>query len=417
MTRSHVEALVRAKILRDSTNTGFLRAIEDAMLATLDAPLESGLTLCESITNQQVTDIVWRILKALLTGNPYASHHIFWEFNELGHAYAVGILKRDSPGDPELAFRLSIVVGAMGIDIKAQYTAAGPSPLVSTAIIRLSTDGGKRPLDSVQREIDLRAAEPFGIDCCDDFHRDVLTKPGPMSLLFFTDDYIETVFDLWAIQTWLGSKHDLEVTIVPKWGQHANDASFDDIVTLLNEPLFDRLNALRGIRFYVVSQGPAGSGINAYELSSHILEALASADVVLFKGARSYEMMQGVRKTAYFAFNVLRSYTETLTGLDATKCPSVILRQEAGVPSFDDFRSRAQRKHTLSSGRVIGLARMTALEYVEAIRSQRYAQLVREGRSRDSVNAALMEQARISGKTFAQVVLEQGSAPEGFARG
>jgi uncharacterized protein with ATP-grasp and redox domains len=415
MTRSHMEALLRAKFVRSSMNIGFLRAIEDAILTVLDASLESGLTLCESMTNQQATDIVWRILKTLLTGNPYASYHVFREFNDLGHTYAMEILKRESPNDPILAFRHSIVAGALGIDIKAEYTAAGPSPLVDAAIIRLSTDQGKRTPDDLQREIDLRVAKTFGIDCCDDFPRDVLAKPGQVSLLFFTDDYIETVFDLWAIQTLLCSKHDLKVTIVPKWGQHANDASFDDIETLLNEPLFDCLNAVRSVRFHVAPNGPAGSGINAYELSPSILEALVSADVVVFKGARAYEMLQGIRKTVYFGFNVLHTYTETLTGLNATEGPSVLLRQETGVPSFDGFRARAQRKHTYSNGRVIGLARMTALEYVEAIRSQRYAQLVCESRSRDALNVAIMEQAKASGKTFAQVILEQGSIPPSFA--
>lgn len=410
MVRSHIEALLRAKILPSPMDTGILGSVEDVVRTVLDAPLESGMTLCESVTNQQVTDIVWRILKTLLTGDPYASYHVFREFNQLGRKYAVEILRRERPNDPILVLRRSVVTGALGVDIKAQYTAAGPSPLVSAAVIRLSADQGKIAFESVQREIESRTTKAFAIDFCDDFHRDVLTKPGPVSLVFFSDDYIETIFDLWAIQTWLSHKHDLNVTIVPKWGHHANDASFNDVVSLLNEPLFDGLRARKGIRFCIASNGPVGSGINAYELSLHILEVLASADVVLFKGARSYEMMQGIRKTAYFAFNVLHSYTETLTGLDATQCPAVILRQEVGVASFDDFRFRAQRKRTLSNGRMTSLARMTALEYVEAIRSQHYARLVHEGRSRDAVNAAIMEQARASGKTFAQVILEQSSS-------
>ena len=409
ITQSHVKALLRAKFLRPP-DAGFMEAVENATLAILDTPLESGLKLSERITNQQVTDIVWRILKALLAGDPYAPYHVFREFNELGHSYATGILRRESPNEPEPAFRRSIVAGSVGIDIKAAYTAVGPSPLVSVGVIRLSTSQGKRSLKSVQREIDLRAAHTFQIDCYDDFHRDVLTEPGSVSLLVFTDDYIETVFDLWAIQVWLLSKHDLKVTIVPKWGQHANDASFNDIMTLLNDPLFDDLNALRNTRFYVLPYGPAGSGINAYEFSPHILKALVSADVILFRGARAYEMVQGIKKVTFFAFNVLRSYTETLTGLDATRCPTVLLRQDAGVKSFNDFRARAERKHTLTSGRVIGLARMTALEYVEAIRSRHYAQLIREGGSRDAVNARIMERARTSGKTFAQIVMEKGSS-------
>jgi len=411
MTRSHLEALASSQLVPHQIDPGIATAIEDAILVVLDAPLESGLTLSQTITNQQATDIVWRILKTLLTGNAYGSYHVSRDFNELARRYAIGILRRDGPTDPVAALKFSVVVGAGGVDIKSRYSAAGPSPLVGRAIIRFLVDPGKRALDSVREELESRAATELGIDCTHDFCRDVLSAPGRVSLLFFTDDYFETVFDLWSIQILLRAKQDLKVTLVPKWGQHANDASFHDVAELLNEPLFAHLRAARPRNFHVAAHGPAGSGISAYELSPEILEALAAADIVLFKGARSYEMLQGIRKTAYFAFNVLHSYTETLTGLDATDCPSVFVRQEAGLPSFDDFRYRAQRRLKLPTGRVIGLARMTAQEYVKAVQSKEYARLVNEGRSRDAVNLAIMERAKTSHRTFAQLVADNGFLP------
>ena len=156
--------------------------------------------------------------------------------------------------------------------------------------------------------------------------------------------------------------------------------------------------------------GPAGSGINAYELAPHILKALASADVVLFKGARSYEMMQGLRASTYFAFSVLHTYTETVTGIDAWECPAVVVRQEPGVPSFDGFRARAWRKRAAAGDRVIGLARMTAVEYLAALGSEYYARLVASGPSRDGVNESILEAAEASGRSFAEVILEQDAS-------
>jgi len=407
MTRSHLIALSRACFLPSPPDKELLTAAGDAVLTVLDAPLETGATLCECITNQQATDVVWRILKVLLTvkGDPYAPIHVFQSFNKRGHDVAMLILSRQEVVDPEQAFKRAIVAGALGVDIKAIYTAAGPSPLIDHAIIRLSgVDGRKLPVEAVQAELDARADEDLAIDCFRDFRREVLHKVGPVALLFFTDDYIETIFDLAAIQTWLLSKRDLKVTIVPKWGQHANDASFDDVQSLLQEPLFKQLNELQGSRFFILPHGPAGSGINAYELSLNVLKELASADIVLFKGARSYEMLQGVRKVSYFAFNVLHSFTETLTGLDATECPRVLIRQDPGVPSFTDFKARAYRKKTFRSGRTIGVARMTAYEYVAAVSSPRYAQIVNAKGDRDAANNAILAEARASGKTFAQVV-------------
>jgi len=411
VTRSHVEAIARGGFLPSGIDAGSLTKVEDAVLEILEVRLGSGRTLCDSVTNQQVTDIVWRILKTVFLGNPYASCHLLREVNDLGRRCATRILQRHRPDDPISALKWSVVAGAVGADIKARYTAAGPSPMREGAIIQIPGAPGEPEFETVGEEIERRATQTFGIDCSDDFLRDVIGKSGEVSLLFFTDDYVETVFDLWAILTLLREKQNLQVTIVPKWGQQANDASFEDVQELLADPLFEDLRAMEGVRFHVAPNGPAGSGISAYELSPRILEALRSVDVVLFKGARSFEMLQGVKKTAYFAFNVLHSYTETLTGLDATLGPSVLLRYEAGVPAFQDFRHRAERKATLASGRVVGLARMTALEYVEAIKSQQYARFVCEGQDRNTASMALVERAKALNKTFAQLTLDHGCLP------
>lgn len=362
MVKSHLNALCRA-CSRFKIDQDFQTSIEDIVLKVLDSALGPDRVLSEVVTNQQATDIVWRIVKVLLMGDPYASFHICETFNKLGRRYALGVLKRGAPQDSFTAFKYSIVSGALGSDVKALYVAAGPSPIVNTSIIKLFSGIRKPTIGEIGGEMKRRVIKPFPIDQFNEFQKDVLDKTRPITLAFFTDDYIETIFDLWAIQLWLRLNPYLRVHLIPRWGQYANDASYEDVIELVREPLFEDLKNLYRKRFMIIKYGPPGSGMNAHEFSMRVFKALRASDVVLFKGSRAFEMMQGIRKPAYFGFSVLHSFTETLTGLDASECPGVFLKQEPGLSSFEDFRARAWRKHQFPSGRIVGLAKKTAYEH------------------------------------------------------
>lgn len=364
MTYSYLRSLQDTGYISSKLDDSILDSVGGSCLKVMETPARDGRPLCEHITNQQVTDVLSRIIKAIITGNMFAPLHIFKKFNRCGKNLALDILRSINPSDLLMNLRRSIIAGSVGLDVKRLQVSIGPSPIVTRNTININSTIKPKRSSLVQAEIDNRAKECFAIDFCQKFLDLILTSTNNISLIWFTDDLIETVFDLYNMQAWLNVNANLNITVVPKHGQHANDASFEDVVEIISDHLFSGLRTNLGGRFNILMNGPAGSGINAFEFGPSILTALISADVVVFKGARAFEMAQGMNKEVYFGFNVLRSFTESLTGLDAKNAPSVFLQREPGMPSFNGFRDRAERKKTFGK-RSIGVAKTTTIEYIE----------------------------------------------------
>ncbi|MCK4731921.1 MAG: hypothetical protein KAT65_05620 [Methanophagales archaeon] len=99
-------------------------------------------------------------------------------------------------------------------------------------------------------------------------------------------------------------------------------------------------------------------------MSKEVAALIENSNTIFVKGARSYEMLQGIKKTAYFAFVVCREFREAVTGLDARNLPLVLIRQGSGECSFRNFKYRAKRRYTFPDGRTIYIAERTAIEYI-----------------------------------------------------
>lgn len=407
MIRSHLAALDSSLPSRSAFPFFFAHELEKAVEDVFDHHLNGGKRICELITNQQATDITWRYVNVVCRGDPYAPNKAMEAFNRIGRRYALELLRRMRPKEPELAIQLSVIAGAIGVDLKTRYVACGPSRVVSDGVIALGDEMNPHSVETIESELESRLRRRFAIDDVIPFLEDVYCMPRVVRAVLFTDDLIETIFDLYWVQRLLETDDNLNVFLVPRWGEYANDASFADILSLLSEPLFEHLKSLKGIRLHVVPHGPAGSAVNPFEFSTEVARVVDSADCLLFKGARAYEMLQGIKKLAYFGFNVLRSYSESLTGLNAKSCPSVFIRQLPGIPTFCDFKARAYRKKAFSGGRVVGVARMTAVEYCDAVRriEQRISGAGR-GNLQQLASSALHRADR-AGRTFAEVVLRE----------
>jgi len=405
LTRSHLKAIQEYKKIELLKDNVLLRNIQDSILKILDViPDGFDVPLCQYITNQQITDLTFRILKTILWGNPYASCHTFKEFNEKGKQISLKILNRIRSDNPITAIKTALVCGSLGVNIKAKYHAAGPSPVISNEVISLENQYSKINIEQIINKIAQRIAKNNLIEFYNDFSENVLNTRTPILLSFFTDDYIETIFDLWAMQCLIASNPNVTIKVVPKWGHHANDASFEDLYLILNEPVFNILKRNLDNRFFIQKLGPVGSGINPFELSEPVFNILLHSDIIIFKGARSFEMLQGIKKNVYFAFNVLRSYTESLTGINAEEGQAVFINQE-GIPSYDDFRYRGTRKIKLKSGRFIGLAKMTSIEYTKAIKSKNYLTLIyKYSLPKIDANIRILQLAKQNCMTFSQYI-------------
>jgi len=84
----------------------------------------------------------------------------------------------------------------------------------------------------------------MAIDYWEDYETQVLQAKSP-KLIVFTDDYIETIFDLKFVERQLDYNSNLRVCLIPRARRYGNDASYTDVIRLLEEPVFRSLKRQR----------------------------------------------------------------------------------------------------------------------------------------------------------------------------
>jgi hypothetical protein len=93
-------------------------------------------------------------------------------------------------------------------------------------------------------------------------------------IVWFTDDIIESYFDLLFIEKLL-QQYNVSVTLIPKNGKFGNDASFYDIKRMIGQT-FDVL--MKEQRFHVIDSGPLMAAANLRKLSKPVEYACEYAD-------------------------------------------------------------------------------------------------------------------------------------------
>jgi hypothetical protein len=384
--------------------------LADSVLAALDLPYHGkALSACQ--TNQQADTLIWRILKLFAFGDSEHGLPTQRRFNEIGRRAITPILHVCDELPLDEMWRVVIDAGIIGAEVKERSLGTrmtGPASL--RRAIPLETTSGLATPQMILDELMRRRTEALGIDFRQEYFAEVLTADAPRSVAWLTDDYIETAFDLKFIEAQIRSKPDLTFNVIPRDGSYRQDASFADIMELLaEEDSFAGLAELsRTGRLHICPAGPRASCIDGRMFSEEAATHLIEADVVVVKGARSYEMLQGLKKSTYYCLSGNHSFTESLTGLDMDLAQGILLRQDPGLLTYADFKARSIRRAYTRSGREYGLARMTASEYAAARRSTNYAaHLRRFGYREHDCNIWLLAEADRSGRTFSEVVLAQ----------
>ena len=93
-------------------------------------------------------------------------------------------------------------------------------------------------------------------------------------------------------------------------------------------------------RFRVHKSGPKLGTVNLQKLDLSIMTLIEQADLIEARGARNYEMMQGINKDICFGFMVCRDFSESVTGMKAEDSPLIFLKQSYGKLSFSGFQKR-----------------------------------------------------------------------------
>ena len=197
------------------------------------------------------------------------------------------------------------------MDIKEENISTAPVSLDSS----FSLNQGSVSELSDQLERYIGNPNKIGIDCFSQYDSEVI-KGRNKKIVWITDDYIQTVFELKLIEEQMRFNESLIFTLIPRYDSYANDASYDDVMGMLDFDILSLLHTYyRQKRFCVCRDGMDISTFDGYRLSEEAYAAIAEADIVVLSGARAYEMSQGMNKTVYYTgIAVCKGYTESITG-------------------------------------------------------------------------------------------------------
>lgn len=359
--------------LLENNNLLHFFALEKKMIAKAAAAVftfknKKGIPLMDLIAEQEFTDTLWAVLKMLIGHNKYVFWPTFQDINAFGEKLAISLINDLRLQDMTLRklIKLSILTGLVGINLKEEFykdiggSGVGPSLMRTKNIIRLNRKISlKRNVENAKRELLSRLNEKMEIDDRDEYLKRLKKT---QRICFFTDDFIETIFDLHWIQRQVEIFPGNKVILIPQASRFGNDFSFLDIERIIN------LSSLRKLKRFIYQGrvipflGPQMGGINFLRLPYALLRLIAESDLLVVRGARAFEMAQDVEKPIFFGFNVVREYTESLVGLSAEAAPPVFIFKYPRERCFGSFRGRS-RPIRMTGPKRARLSQYTALEY------------------------------------------------------
>lgn len=334
-------------------------------LDCLSSQLDRQGTLAEELFQQEYTDFFRRVNTIYLTGWPRLPFNEYEYINDKLLPIGLELARKCEGLDLSMILRISVASGLVGLNHKS--SASATSFLYKKGII--PTNFEMKTADIVDETFSAlykKAKEGWIIDNEHHFFSCILNPAKTISLVFFTDDFLESIIDLKFVEKLFEERPDLKITIVPRAVKCGNDADFADILYFFGNRIFSRLSdPYKDGRLQVERVGPISGNVNGLRLSNSVLKLIESSDGILVKGARSYESLQGINKPVFFSYAVCRSQSETVTGVNAESGGLVLIYQNPGEKSFSGYRKRHLRPVIFPSGRKTWLAEQTALDQME----------------------------------------------------
>lgn len=313
-------------------------------VAALSFRPPNGNALKDQIWVQEYSDIIRRVIMAVITGDPEYSlnTHLALTTDQRGFMFELlDYLEREKGPSLRDWLQLSVAAGLLGVDQKPMHAAT--SAIDTAAAIPLTRAGHERKeeLGRVADALWQAAKSPCRVDASSTFLQTLrIHERVGASIVSFPDDYLETIVLLRFYEGLLAEYPWVRIECVPRATRCGNDATHDDVLSLL-----DGFPSLRdSARFRVSPDGPKIGGVNLTKLHRSVMDAVRSATLVDVRGARNYEMMQGIQADSYFGFMVCREISESVTGLFPKDRPFVYIRQKPGTRSFEGFRQRYVRR-------------------------------------------------------------------------
>jgi SAM-dependent methyltransferase len=326
----------------------FLRMSKDVVAQKVKEALEfrpiGDKSLKHEIWYQEYSDILRRLIALFAIGNPDLDLNIYPNLSVDRADFIFEVLNwLEKFKQPDLRdwLHLSIAAGLLGIDEKPIHAAT--SIINSSKGIALNLTGKDREVEihRVGNELWETAKSPCRIDATNVFFHFLETsKRYQRRIVAFSDDYLETIVLLKFYEELLRDFPKLEIDLIPRSIRCGNDATYEDIQSFLVR--FSGLKCCS--RFRVAETGPKIGGVNLLKLHPEVIRLIDRAFIIDVRGARNYEMMQGINKDAFFGFMVCRQFSESVTGLLAEERPFMYLHQSPGEYSFRGFCLRHKRQ-------------------------------------------------------------------------
>ena len=107
---------------------------------------------------------------------------------------------------------------------------------------------------------------------------------------------------------------------------------------------------------------------NLYKFSSDCIESILSSDMIIQKGCRIHEMLQGgIAKDIFSAFIVSRTLSEITTGLDSNNSPILFFKLQKNEYAFFGLHPDNSVEVTFSEGRRIRTCMSTLSDHIKRV--------------------------------------------------
>ncbi|MCK4391953.1 methyltransferase domain-containing protein [Candidatus Bipolaricaulota bacterium] len=340
-----------------------------------------GKLVSARIYNPELGDVLERVVAYCITGDPKTDLPTHRRFNEYAERLIPLLIERHLVHikDPKELLAYSIASGLIGLDLKGAEAAASRHVSAGIPLLGLQRLSDVDVADEVFAQLRDVVQKGLAVDDWGLFV-DNLSSSSDCKLLWFTDDVIETFFDLLLLGRLLHLFPRTTITIVPRQGRHKNDASYLDVIRFLAHPVLEDVAAqLTRNRLRVLNKGPRMSTINLSKLSKDVTHEILDADGVVIKGCRGFEMIQGgINALTYTAFVVARQFSEAEIGLDARENPLVFFQSAPGEYAYWGFKSRGKRWVVSPDGRRIPVTLSTLMDHRRRLAAETVEQLIAE---------------------------------------
>lgn len=316
------------------------------------------------IWNQEFIDVLDKIIIFSFYGNLNTTYSTHKKYRDISREIIPLIIKRINDNNLELKdyLKLSIISGISGLDLKGSNAA---SSKISQIGIPMAPYYDKNPMKSAELyycNLMSKLNSPTPIFEWDHFLNQI--KSNNAKIVWFTDDYIETYFDLLFINKLLSYYDNIYVSIVPKRGVYGNDASYLDVLEILKlcQNDYNTIHKLLRCdeRFNLSKFGPSMGAVNIKKLSNQVVDLIDKSDLIMIKGCRAHEMVQGgLNKITYNMYVVAREFSESVTGFDSREMPLLFFHLPPGSYSFKGFKYRYMRKESFRDGKKVFLSKLT----------------------------------------------------------